>query len=77
MPQNLTTWGSGFTSLTKEGVLRNCIAIKKPSAGFEPATLGSNGKHANHYTAKASGMHMRNCLLGYAAALKGSSTTAK
>jgi hypothetical protein len=23
------------------------------SAGFEPATLGSSGKHANHYTAEA------------------------
>jgi hypothetical protein len=33
-------------------VLRIFIALKNPSlsAGFENANLGSNGKHANHYT---------------------------
>jgi hypothetical protein len=39
----------GFTFPSKEGVLRICIAFKNPSpsAGFERANLGSNGKHAN------------------------------
>jgi hypothetical protein len=43
---------SGFTSHPKEGVLRIFIALKKVHrpAGSEPATLGSSGKHANHYT---------------------------
>jgi hypothetical protein len=40
---------SGFTSPLKEGVLRIFIA----SAGFEPTNLGSNGKHANHYSSQA------------------------
>jgi hypothetical protein len=41
---------SGFTSAPKEGVLLIFIALKTslPSAGFEPANLRSNGKHANH-----------------------------
>jgi hypothetical protein len=36
-------------------VLRIFIALKNlpPSAGFEEAKLGSNGKHANHYTTEA------------------------
>jgi hypothetical protein len=36
-------------------VLRIFIALKKSiaSAGFEPATVGSSGKHTNHYTTKA------------------------
>jgi hypothetical protein len=40
----------GFTSSPKEVPI--FIAIKNPlfSAGLEPANLGSNGKHANHYT---------------------------
>jgi hypothetical protein len=33
----------GFTSLPKEGVLKNPTA----SAGFEPANLGTRGQHAN------------------------------
>jgi hypothetical protein len=42
----------GFTSPPKEVVLRIVIALKIPSlsAGFEPANLGSNGKHDNNYT---------------------------
>jgi hypothetical protein len=45
----------GITSPTKEGVLRTFTALKNPSpsAGFESAMLGSNGKHANHYTTEA------------------------
>jgi hypothetical protein len=36
-------------------VLRILIAFKNPfsSAGFEPASLGSNGKHANHWTTES------------------------
>jgi hypothetical protein len=35
-------------------VLRILIALKNPSPwlGFEPATFGSSGQHANHYTTK-------------------------
>jgi hypothetical protein len=42
----------GFTSPPKEGVLGIVIALKSPSPSTapEPANLGSNGKHANHYT---------------------------
>jgi hypothetical protein len=45
----------GFTSPPKEVVLRIFIALKNrsSSAGFEPANLGSNGKHANHETSEA------------------------
>jgi hypothetical protein len=41
-----------FTSSRNEGVLRIFIALTNPSSsvGFEPAKLGSNGKHVNHYT---------------------------
>jgi hypothetical protein len=40
---------AGFTSLSKEVVLRIFITQKNPSssAGFEPAKLGCSGKHAN------------------------------
>jgi hypothetical protein len=46
---------SGFTSHLKESVMRIFIALIKSiaSAGFEPATLGSSGKHTNHYTTEA------------------------
>jgi hypothetical protein len=40
----------GFTSSPKEGVLRNFIALKHDSVGFEPAALMSSGKYTNHYT---------------------------
>jgi hypothetical protein len=42
----------GFATSPKKGVLRIFIVLKNPSfsAGFEPAKLGSNGKHANHKT---------------------------
>jgi hypothetical protein len=44
----------GFTSPPKKDVLRLYIALKNPSpsAGFEPANLESNIKHANHCTTK-------------------------
>jgi hypothetical protein len=40
----------GFTSPTKEVVLRIFITLKNPSpsVGIEPANLGSSGEHANH-----------------------------
>jgi hypothetical protein len=44
---------SGFTSRSKDGVLRIFITIKNLSSGFEPATLGSSGKHTYHYTVEA------------------------
>jgi hypothetical protein len=46
---------SSFTSDQKEGVLRIFNALKKStsSARFEPATLGSSGKHTNDYTTEA------------------------
>jgi hypothetical protein len=42
----------GFTSPPKEGALLVFIAFKNPlaSAGFEPANVGSTGKHVNDYT---------------------------
>jgi hypothetical protein len=42
----------GFTSPPKEVVLWMYMTPKNQSlsAGFEPANLGSNGKHDNHYT---------------------------
>jgi hypothetical protein len=42
----------GFTSPSKAPVLQIFIALKNqsPSAGIEPANLGSNGKHTSHYT---------------------------
>ena len=45
---NLRHGADGFTSLSKEGVLRNFFALKSPtaSAGFEPANLGTRGQHA-------------------------------
>jgi hypothetical protein len=44
----------GFTSLPKEGVIWIFIALNNPSlsTGSEIASLGSNGKHANHYITK-------------------------
>jgi hypothetical protein len=46
----LRYWIDGFPS-PKEGVLRifNALKNSSPSAGFEPANLESNDKHANHY----------------------------
>jgi hypothetical protein len=45
----------GFTSCPKEGVLRIFIALKNrsPRPGLNPQTLGSSGKHTNHYTTEA------------------------
>jgi hypothetical protein len=41
-----------FTSPPNEVVLRVFIVLKNssPTARFKPANLGSNGRHANHYT---------------------------
>ena len=46
---NLRHGAEGFTSPTKEGVLRIFFsALKNPraSVGFEPANLGTKGQHA-------------------------------
>jgi hypothetical protein len=49
----------GFSSPSKEGVMRIFVALKNlsPSAGFEPANLGSSWKHANHYTTEDENIH--------------------
>jgi hypothetical protein len=49
---NLRHGTNGFTSPPKEGVLQILSPLKNPSssAAFEPANLGSSGKHSNHYT---------------------------
>jgi hypothetical protein len=41
-----------FMSPPKEVTQHIFMALENPpsSAGFEPANLGSNGKHDNHYT---------------------------
>jgi hypothetical protein len=51
IPQNLNNFWR-FTSPPKLGMLRIFIALTnpKPLARFQPANLGPNGKHANHYT---------------------------
>jgi hypothetical protein len=48
-------------------VLQNSIACKNPlpSAGFEPANLGSNGKHTNHYTTEATQLVLGLCHFPY------------
>jgi hypothetical protein len=45
-------WGKGLSFPSEKGMLRIFIALKKPSssAGFEPTNVGSNGKHAIHYS---------------------------
>jgi hypothetical protein len=45
----------GFTSPSKEVVLRilSPLNIHRTRPGLNPANLGSNGKHANHYTTEA------------------------
>jgi len=40
----------GFTSAPKGGVLPILIAHRNPSPSTELEKLGSNGKHASHYT---------------------------
>jgi hypothetical protein len=55
---SLTCWkilqhgADGFMSPLKEGLLWIFIVLKNPlpSAGFELANPGSNGKYANHLT---------------------------
>jgi hypothetical protein len=50
MPHKFTIWDRRLYFPFKEDVLRIFIAIRNPSssAGFEPAYIRSNGKHANH-----------------------------
>jgi hypothetical protein len=59
MPQ-ICDMGQAFTSLPKEGVLRNFFALKNPtaSAGFEPANLGSKGQHATYRPPKPLSFHL-------------------
>jgi hypothetical protein len=52
---NLRHGTDGFTSPPKEVVLRIFITLKNPSssAGFEPANLGSSGKHGSTRSPRA------------------------
>jgi hypothetical protein len=52
MPQNLAIWADGFNFSLKEVVLLIFIELKytSVSAGFEPANIGSSGKHGDNYT---------------------------
>jgi hypothetical protein len=54
---NLGHGTDGFTSCLKEVLLRTLITLKNPSssAGFEPANLGSSGKHATTRPPRATG----------------------
>jgi hypothetical protein len=47
---------SDSTSPLKEGVLWSVIALKNrvPRPGLNPRSLGTNDKHANHYTTDSS-----------------------
>jgi hypothetical protein len=49
-PKILRRGADGFISPAMEAMLRTFIALKNASslAGFEPANLENNGKHANH-----------------------------
>jgi hypothetical protein len=51
----------GFTSPQKEDMLGISIALRDPSssAGFEPAKLGSNGKHDHQYTIENDKLRVR------------------
>jgi hypothetical protein len=57
----------GFTSPTKEVVLRIFITLKNSPSypGFEPVNVGSNYKHDNHYTTENDNFSLvhsqRNC----------------
>jgi hypothetical protein len=48
----VTKWGRQLYFPPKEVVLLIFITHNNPSpsAGLEPVTFGSNGKHNNHYT---------------------------
>jgi hypothetical protein len=54
---NLRHGTDGFTSPPKEVVLRIFVTLKNPSssARFEPANLGSRGKHATTRPPRAMG----------------------
>ena len=58
----VVTGTDGFTSPSKEGVLRIFFALKNSSApaGFEPANLGTKGQHA-----ASRPPHNRDLLNGY------------
>jgi hypothetical protein len=50
-----------FSSYLMEGVLQIIITLESliALAKFEPMTLGSSGKHTNHYTTKVTVLHIR------------------
>jgi hypothetical protein len=52
--KNLQHGAYGFTSPPKDSTLKFFLPLKSFAlVVFEPARLGSNGKHANHYTTEA------------------------
>ena len=57
---NLRHGTNGFTSLSKEGVLRIFFALKNPtaSAGFEPANLCTESQHATSRPPKPLAMYV-------------------
>ena len=57
---NLRRGTDGFTSPTKEGVLRIFFVLKNPTAsvGFEPANLGTKGQHATSQPPKPLKLHL-------------------
>jgi hypothetical protein len=51
----------GFITLRRKGCCRFLSPLKSiASTGFEPANLGSNGKHANHYINEATRFPVNN-----------------
>jgi hypothetical protein len=52
MPKIFRNSTDGFNSSPNKVGLQICIALKNPqsSTGYQQADLGSNVKHANHYT---------------------------
>jgi hypothetical protein len=55
---------SGFTSPPKEGVLGEFLSPSIASTVFEPANLGSNGKHTNYYTIETTLLTLKVVLFG-------------
>jgi hypothetical protein len=54
MVQSITTWGRQlyFSSKLSRAAYFLLPLKSISSAGYKPVKLGSNGKHANHYTAE-------------------------
>jgi hypothetical protein len=66
MPINLRHGTYSFTSPLKEFVLRIFITLENPSssAGFEPANLGSSGKHVTTRPPRATYAFLKYKIIG-------------